>query len=60
MSKELNPSLKRLALQIAIQLPDDKREALRTLEYIRELVDWHDDESAGKPVLRIVGPAASA
>jgi len=59
MSKELKLSLKRLALQIAMQLPDDKREALRTLEYIRELVDWHD-ESAGKPVLRIVGPAASA
>jgi hypothetical protein len=38
MSKELNPSLKRLALQIALQLPDDQKEAISVLRYAREIV----------------------
>jgi len=38
MSKELNPSLKRLALQIALQLPDDQRDAISVLRYAREIV----------------------
>ena len=38
MSKELNPSLKGLALQIALQLPDDQREAISVLRYAREIV----------------------
>ena len=36
MSKELNPSLRGLALQIALQLPDDQRKAISVLRYARE------------------------
>ena len=39
MSKELSPSLRSLALQIALQLPDDQREALSVLRYAREIVE---------------------
>jgi hypothetical protein len=39
MSKELNPSLKRLALQIALELPDDQREAISVLQYVREIIE---------------------
>ena len=38
MSKELSPSLKSLALQIALQLPDDQRDAISVLRYAREIV----------------------
>jgi hypothetical protein len=38
MSKELDPALKSLALQIAVQLPDDPREAISVLRYAREIV----------------------
>jgi hypothetical protein len=38
MSRELDPSLKSLALQIAVQLPDDQREAISVLRYAREIV----------------------
>jgi hypothetical protein len=41
MSKELNPSLKSLALQIALQLPDEQKEAISVLQYIREIVERH-------------------
>ena len=46
MSKELNPSLKRLALQIALQLPDDQREAISVLRYAREIVERGPKNSA--------------
>ena len=39
MSKELSPSLKGLALQIALQLPDDQREAISVLRYAHEIVE---------------------
>jgi len=39
MSKELNPSLRGLALQIALQLPDDQRKAISVLRYAREIVE---------------------
>ena len=39
MSKELNPSLKRLALQIALQLPDERSEAISVLQYVREILE---------------------
>jgi hypothetical protein len=39
VSKKLDPSLKRLALQIALQLPDDQREAISILRYAREIVE---------------------
>ena len=38
MSKELSPSLRGLALQIALQLPDDQRETISVLRYAREIV----------------------
>ena len=39
MSKELNPSLRGLALQIALQLPDDQRQAITVLRYARKIVE---------------------
>ena len=39
MSKELSPSLRRLALQIALQLPDDQGDAISVLQYAREIVE---------------------
>jgi len=39
MSKEMSPSLRSLALQIALQLPDDQREAISVLRYAREIVE---------------------
>ena len=39
MSKELSPSLRGLALQIALQLPDDQRQAISVLRYAREIVE---------------------
>ena len=38
MSKELSPSLRGFALQIALQLPDDQRQAISVLRYAREIV----------------------
>jgi hypothetical protein len=38
MRKELSPSRKSLALQIALQLPDDQRDAISVLQYAREIV----------------------
>ena len=38
MSKELSPPLRSLALQIALQLPDDQREAISVLRYANEIV----------------------
>jgi hypothetical protein len=39
MSKELSPSLRGFALQIALQLPDDQRQAISVLRYAREIVE---------------------
>ena len=39
MSKELSPSLRGLALQIALQLPDDQRQAISVLRYAHEIVE---------------------
>ena len=39
MSKEPSPSLRSLALQIAVQLPDDQREAISVLRYARKIVE---------------------
>lgn len=46
-------SLKRLAEQLSMQLPDDKIEALLVVEFMRELVNWeHASDVAG--VVRLV------
>ena len=39
MRKELSPSLKSFALQVALQLPDDQRDAISVLQYAREIVE---------------------
>jgi hypothetical protein len=39
MSIELSPSLRGFALQIALQLPDDQRQAISVLRYAREIVE---------------------
>jgi len=44
LSVKNNARLKRYALQIASQLPDNKMEAMRVLEYLRDLVEWEDEE----------------
>jgi hypothetical protein len=52
MSKELNPSLKSLALQIALQLPDDQRDAMSVLQYAREIVDRGPEKLAASAYIR--------
>ena len=47
--------LKRHAIQIAIQLPEDRAEALKVLEYAADLIEWQED--APDPKLKLV-PAA--
>ena len=49
MSIELSPSLRGFALQIALQLPDDQREAISVLRYAREIVE-HGPEKLGHAV----------
>ena len=44
MSKEPSPSLRSLALQIAVQLPDDQREAISVLRYARKIVERSPEE----------------
>ena len=39
MRKELSPSLKSFALQVALQLPDDQRDAISVLQCAREIVE---------------------
>ena len=46
--------LKRYALQVAAQLPDDKQEAMIVLEYARELVIW-EREAGETAQLRLIG-----
>jgi len=45
--------LKRNAIQIATQLPENREEAMRVLELARELVDWEDAEPT-MPILALV------
>lgn len=35
---QTNPEMKRLACQIYTQLPEDKREALQVLNYVRQII----------------------
>jgi uncharacterized Rossmann fold enzyme len=46
--------LKRYALQIVAQLPDSREEAMKVLEYARELIDW-EAENDPAPVLQLIG-----
>jgi hypothetical protein len=39
MSKELGPSLRTLALQVALQLPDNQKAAISVLRYARKIVE---------------------
>jgi hypothetical protein len=45
MNKELNPSLRTLALQVALQLPDDQKEAISVLRYGREIVERRPEKT---------------
>jgi hypothetical protein len=46
--------LKRYALQLVAQLPDSRDEAMKVLEYARELIDW-EAENDPAPVLQLIG-----
>jgi hypothetical protein len=46
--------LKRYALQIVAQLPDGQEEAMKVLEYARELIDWEAEHDPA-PVLQLIG-----
>jgi hypothetical protein len=45
MSKELSQSLRGLALQIALELPDNQRQAICVLRYAREIVERGPEKS---------------
>ena len=48
--------LKRYAVQIATQLPENREEALRVLEFAREIVEWGTQaETAGLRLIRATG-----
>lgn len=52
---QADPHLKRLACQVYTQLPEDKREALQVLRYIRQLIfclgeEW-ETVSRSAPIL---------
>ncbi len=59
MSRDLKPSLKSLALQIALQLPDDQKEAVSILQRVREIVEC-DDPKKGHALrtsgINVAGP----
>ena len=42
--------LKRYAVQIATQLPDNREDAMRVLDYARELVEWAEPEEGAQVV----------
>ena len=46
--------LKRHAVQIATQLPENREDALRVLEFAREIVEW-EDGGAVASVLKLIG-----
>lgn len=39
---------KRLAQQLMVQMPKDRREQRQVLRFIAELIDWQDDHGDGK------------
>ena len=45
--------LKRLAMQIASQLPDDIYDAIRVVEFVTNLLDWQEQTAAPRE-LRVV------
>lgn len=52
---QTDPHVKRLACQIYTQLPEDKREALQVLKYVRQIIfclgeDW-ETVSRSAPIL---------
>lgn len=47
-------SLKRLAEQLCMQLPDDRAEAFLVLEFMRELVNWEHADAVGDLVRLVV------
>lgn len=54
-AKEVDGHIKRIACQVYTQLPDDKREALLVLRYVRQIVfclgeDW-ETISRSAPIL---------
>lgn len=45
LKMQVDPHIKRMACQIYTQLPEDKREALQVLQYVRQIIfclgeDW--------------------
>lgn len=62
MSKKEAACLKRYAIQIATQLPENRDEALRVLEYVREIVEWKSPGVVADGVvqLRNFGPRSGA
>lgn len=46
--------LKRFALQVVIMLPAENREALRVLEYAKEILEWEHREVLA-PILHLIG-----
>lgn len=49
--------LKRYAVQIATQLPENRDEALQVLDYVRELVEWEATvgDQIRKAALTLIG-----
>jgi hypothetical protein len=45
----LDRDLRRQATQVAMQLPEDRDQALSILAYARELVDWLNTEPQARP-----------
>lgn len=45
MPDEKEAKLKRFAFQVVQQLPENRKDAVRVLEYARELVQWESDEN---------------
>lgn len=46
--------LKRFALQVVIMLPAESDDALRVLEYAKELLEW-ENRVALAPILHLIG-----
>jgi hypothetical protein len=56
-------ALKRIAEQIALQLPDHRGDALMVLEYAKEIVDWRtaatESDETRSNVIRLGGIAGA-
>jgi hypothetical protein len=48
--------LKGLALQIAAQLPNDRKTALAVLAFTKELVEWQADEGRQSAAITVLPP----